>query len=235
MNTCLAHTIMGTVLALMITAPANSQAVINFSTSYAQGRSGTIPTLAVWQGNGLTINFIATNERVIKAWLDDPSRLVIDFDTPLSERGDRGTSIGASAIHLRRIEKVKFPHLPSSPSTLLTVITESEQGRNLYYFRLTYGNGQPKYIAANINPDLRPLLQQQKQNQDAIELKASRIERGLSLARQRNNSPKNQVVFDRVETFLAYIRGGTPVSTALTRTNLSPSVIDQLERLGGNP
>jgi hypothetical protein len=53
----------------------------------------------------------------------------------------------------------------------------------------------------------------------------------LHFARQRNTSKQNEEVFERVETLLAFVRGGMSFSDALRRVNLSSSVLEQLEAL----
>jgi hypothetical protein len=74
----------GIIIALLqFSAPVLASSVINLSTSHAEGRSGSIPSITVWQGMGLSLNFSGTGERIVKAWLDDPSRLTLDFDSPL--------------------------------------------------------------------------------------------------------------------------------------------------------
>ena len=75
---------------IQFSPPALANSAINLSTSHAEGRTGSIPTLTVWQGMGLSLNFSGTGERVVKAWLDDPSRLTLDFDTPLCVAGRGG-------------------------------------------------------------------------------------------------------------------------------------------------
>jgi hypothetical protein len=130
--------------------------------SHAEGRTGQIPTLIVWQGSGLTINFSGTGERIVKAWLDDPSRLTMDFDAPLctGQRPANCSGASATAIHLKRIHKLNFPQLPSTPRTLLTVVVEGTQGRKTYYFTIGYGSGAARYIAANVNTDPRPAIRE---------------------------------------------------------------------------
>ncbi len=218
-------------LSLQFPAVGFASSVINLSTTHAEGRSGTIPSLVVWSGTGLSLNFAGTGERVVRAWLDDPSRLTLDFDSPpCSDRG-RENCAGASIIHLRRIGTLAFPRIPSTPTTLLTVVTEAAGGRKVYYFNLGYGSGRARYIAVNINTDPRPALRQARHIEDATRSRADRIERGLRVARERDNSGRNSEVFDRVETLLARVRGGMSFPDALRHFDLAPNVLDKLEDL----
>jgi hypothetical protein len=215
-----------------LTHPAFANSVINLSSSHAEGRTGSIPTITVWSGMGLSLNFSGTGERIVKAWLDDPSRLTLDFDTPLcSGQGNSRCGGGATIIHLRRIQPIKFDYLPATPTTLLTIVAEGQGTSKVYYFNVNYGSGRAKYVAVNINTDLRPVLQQRQHLEEADRARADRIEQGLKVARQGNASEQNQRVFDRIEILLAHVRGGMSFPDALRRVNLSPSVLDQLEGL----
>lgn len=55
---------------------------------------------------------------------------------------------------MRRIKKVNIPGLPQSPTTLLTVITQTSTGdRKAYSFRVAVSSGSPKYSQVIITPD----------------------------------------------------------------------------------
>ncbi len=221
-----------TLFLIQLTSPVLAQAVLNISTSHAEGRTSDIPKLTVWSGSGLSLNFVSTGEHIVKAWLDDPSKLTLDFDAPLCESPCESS---AKIIHLRRIEPLQFSHLPSASSTLLTVVTEGGQEKKVYYFKLNYGNGQPKYIAVNINTDTRRLLPQRQQpSQVSLKERTERIEQGLKIAKQQDTSGQNELVFERVEALLIQVRSGLSFNEAIKRTNLSPSVLFKLETLATN-
>ena len=229
-----------TIALLQFSVPVFANSVINLSNSPAEGRTGSIPTLTVWQGMGLSLNFSGTGEGIVKAWLDDPSRLTLDFDPPLcSSQGNSRCGDGATVIHLRRIQPLKFSHLPTTSITLLTVVTEAQGTRKVYYFNVGYGSGKARYVAVNVNTDPRPVIQQRQSLEEATRARADRIEQSLNIARQRDTSKRNEQVFARVATLLAHVRGGMSFSDALRLVNLSPSVLDQLEALvrssGGKP
>lgn len=131
----------------------------------AQGISGSVITLEVAPGYGLNINLIPTGEVVKKAWIDDPSRITLSFDGNLCQGGteQQCKNEGATVIHLRQIQPIAFPNLPSSPGggTLLTLITEGSQGRKIYQFKIMPISGTPKYTVLNVNsenPANTPLL-----------------------------------------------------------------------------
>lgn len=199
--------------------------VENISSFQAEGRSGSIPTLKVWAGVGLNLNFVATGEYITKVWLDDPSRLVLDFEFPI----DSGQ---AQIIHLRRIEAIEFEKLPATPFTTLAVVTMNSSGeKKLYNFQIGYGTGKPQYVAMNINLDIRPQIHEAKVQQQTLQAQIERLERGLAIAVARNQSAKNEVVFSRIETMLTFMKAGMSATESAQRVNLSPSVIRQLEQL----
>lgn len=133
------------------------------SVQQAQGTAGSIVTLEVAPGYGLNINLIPTGEVVTKAWIDDPSRIVLSFDGNLCQQvGDRQQECkdeGATVVHLRQIQAIAFPNLPrnSNGGTLLTLITESSEGRKLYQFKVIPVSGQPKYTVLSINPEVEQI------------------------------------------------------------------------------
>lgn len=130
----------------------------------AQGISGKIITLEVAPGYGLNINLIPTGEIVKKAWIDDPSRITLSFDGNLCQGATQQcNNEGATVIHLRQIKPIQFPDLPRSAGggTLLTLITEGNQGRKIYQFKVMPISGTPKYTVLNVsseNPANTPLL-----------------------------------------------------------------------------
>jgi hypothetical protein len=218
---------------LQIIEPTWAQSVLNIANTQAEGRSGNVPNFTVWLGTGLTLSFSQTNEHIVKAWLDDPSKLTIDFDSPLCSNCDAG----ATVIHLRRIKALSFAHLLPANSTLLTVITQTGQQKKVYYFHISYGDNQKaKYVAVNINSDIRPILQKQSKIEATLSDRANRIALGLKLAKERSSNPHNILVFERVTALLAHVKLGMSFEEALHLENLAPAVLDKLEALaGGNP
>ncbi|NES64168.1 MAG: hypothetical protein F6K24_02325 [Okeania sp. SIO2D1] len=124
---------------------ALSQAVKNIPVGVAKGDVDGVATITVWLGHGLNLDFSSTGEIIRKVWLDDPSRVIVDFD------GNIGGG-GARIVHLRRINPVNIPELPSAPSTLLTIVTEGVGNTtNLYSFRINYGSGLPEYTTVRVS------------------------------------------------------------------------------------
>lgn len=205
--------------------------------SEAQGLNNTLRTITVWAGAGANLNFIPTGEIVKKVWLDDPSQVVLDFDgTMCTQSGEGGEdnceNSAATVVHLRRIHRIKFPDLPQTSSTLLSVITQTPGGeRKLYQFRIAYGSGKPQYHTVAIYPDSQipssgtnDLLQAQLQN----------IELGLRVAKSRNllgRSQGNQRLELRVQNFLGLISSGVTPQSAAQQSGVSLRLISKLASL----
>ncbi|MCJ8279875.1 MAG: hypothetical protein MJK14_08110 [Rivularia sp. ALOHA_DT_140] len=138
---------------------ANNAVLRSIFSCQAQGLGGAIPTIKVWYQQGTNLSFIPAEETIKKVWLDDPSQVTLDFDGPMCvqfgqdvDNGDCEDS-AASVIHMRRIQKLDIPGLPHTDNTLLTVITEADQKKRLYTFRVLYQEGSPEYNTLAVFPD----------------------------------------------------------------------------------
>ena len=144
-------TLGGAILFFASEAIANNAVLRSIFSCQAQGLGGAIPTIKVWFSQGTNLSFIPAGETIRKVWLDDPSQVTLDFDGPMCVQfGPTGDSSNcdnsaANVIHLRRIKQLDIPGLPKTNKTLLTVVTERENQRKLYAFRVIYGSGSPEY------------------------------------------------------------------------------------------
>jgi hypothetical protein len=186
---------------------------------------GSILTLLICEGYGLNISFIPTGELVKRAWLDDPSKVTLDFDAPLE-------STGAKIIHLKRIEPLDFPNLPEGPATLLSVVTETPSGdRNLYHFRIAYGFGVPEYYTLTIYPDTRPLPLIDI-GLVGIQATLDDVEKGLRIAESKRLVKSSDTIWVRVQNFIYLVRGGESILNAAERAEISMSLVIKLARDG---
>lgn len=135
----------------------------------AQGINSGGIELKVWQGYGLTINFIPTGETIKQVWIGDPSRISFTSNGSLCQKTDNSSlndsasncgQVNATVIFLRQIKPISFPNMTNSidGSTQITVITSGSDGQKQYQFKLIPATGQPSYTSLVIKPDvLRPL------------------------------------------------------------------------------
>lgn len=204
--------------------------VRTISVEQARGQQGDLPTILVWAGSGVNLNFLPTGERIQRVWLDDPSRITLDFDAPLcqntQERDRNCTRSAASIIHLKRIHPLKWAGLPQAERTLLTVLTEGVQGRQLYQFQIAYGAGKPQYTTLEV----RPKSAMAAPSANSINLR--QVEQGLQVALQRKWVEPDAPVVNKVNQFLTRVRTGSDVTIAAQQTGISLALVHKLAGLG---
>ncbi|WP_107666791.1 hypothetical protein [Cyanothece sp. BG0011] len=201
--------------------------------------SGSYPTLSVWPGSGLTLNFTKLNESVKQVWLDDPSKLVLDYAGELCNVPCRG---GVKVLHLKRVQGLQFENLPSTPITTLTVVTVGSDGEKIYKFRLTYGKGSANYLTITLNPtEYKPspsinedYLTVARPNPKNINKERIEVfEQGLATAKEKlDDTSRNRLIFTRVELFIADLRQGYSEADARERNHLSKNAVDTLIEMG---
>ena len=201
--------------------------------SFAQTttQESTQTTVNLYRGQGVTLNFRPTGETVQRAWLDDPSRTTLDFDD-----ADCATTTtencAASVIHLRRINSLNFPGLPTADTTNLTVLTDS----NLYSFQLAFPeSGSPGYSVLNIQPE-REDTPTAPSFPRAIERTQSEgiaaVERGLSIAVDRELIAVDDPLWQRTQTFLSLVKDGFSAQAAAQQVGVSKNLILRLAEMG---
>lgn len=180
--------------------------------------------LTVWEAGGTNIDFSQTNEVIQRVWLDDPSRLTIDFDGDL-------TAGGAYVVHLRRLQGVSFENIPQTDTTLLTVVTVTAgqpESRNVYLFQIAYGSGDADYN----NVRIVHAAPSGQVNVGTGQINLEALQTGLQTAVARSIIPENSEVIARVNTFVQLVEAGRSVEEALTEAQIPIEVLQQLSRIG---
>jgi hypothetical protein len=205
-----------------ITPPSLAQA-----TNIVQENTQT--AISLYRGQGVTLNFRPTGETIQRAWLDDPSQTTLDFDDTNCASAD-AEGCAASVIHLRRINPIDFPGLPTTDVTNLTVLTDSD----LYSFRLTFPDtGNPSYTVLNIEPERDTELSKPSPLSDGAPAEGiEAIEQGLALALSRDLITTGDPLWERTQTFLLLMRDGLSVQAAARQAGISQSLIIRLTELG---
>lgn len=203
----------------------------SFAQSFTPAQQNAQTTVSLYRGQGITLNFRPTGETIQRAWLDAPSQATLDFDDASCSAMDTAESCAASVIHLRRINPIDFPGLPSTDVTSLTVLTDS----NLYSFRLTFPEtGSPSYTVLNIEPEREvapnalPTITPQLTQTEGI----AAIEQGLEVARSRDLIATDDPLWKRTQSFLALLREGISARSAANQSGISQSLIIRLTELG---
>ena len=175
-------------LPLVQSPPATAQRVQSIFASRAQ--DGGVAQLKVYPGFGLNL-FFQNNERIKKAWLDDPSQIALDFDAKPP---------AATLVHLRNISTLNFPGLRRSAdhSTLLSIMTDAGK---LYQFKLKATEGTPQYTTLAIVGDNRgtPMVDINAYRRGSL----SDVERGLQIAQIKKVILPNSPLVGRVMNFTA--------------------------------
>jgi hypothetical protein len=138
------------------------------SANQSQGLSNQpVPVLDVSPLWGLNISFIPSGELIQQVRLGDPSRLLVDFDSPLGESAQDSSQItGATIVYLRELEQPLNLSLRlttearSTNSMPMSVVTLDRLGnRHLHQFLLRLGQ-ETSYSTVEVVPDL--VLQQRR-------------------------------------------------------------------------
>jgi hypothetical protein len=217
------------------------------STSESQGMGGKdVPTLDISPLWGLTISFIKTNEMVQQVRISDPSRVVVDFDTPLGSGETRQSALantqtrsGAAVIYLRQIgDPLRLPtrltaSAKKSSKIPLTVITvDRSNQRKLYQFLLVIGKNT-KYSTVEVVPDnLLP-----RTATIAVKLAtpppnvAQQFGQGLILAQQKKIVVAGSPLDRRLQVLLGMLQKGESLEIAVQQAGVPLPVVTQIMQL----
>ncbi|MFE4105942.1 hypothetical protein [Almyronema epifaneia] len=219
---------------LAIATPTFAAPIVRqISEAQAQGLTGDGAQISVWPGSGTNLDFTRTGEVIQRVWLDDPSRLTLDFDGNLCGQGNSGNcdGAGASVIHLRRVTGIHFENLPETVFTLLTVVTDSTAGRKVYQFQVNYGSGDPQYatvaIAPNVSAQSSTIVTISGRSAGLLD-----IQRGLRSVIASQLIPSDSPVIPKIQDFLARVRNGATPQAAADAAGISLAVVSRLAEMG---
>jgi hypothetical protein len=217
------------------------------SIGQSQGLGGKdVPTLEISPLWGLTISFIKTNELVQQARISDPSRVLVDFDSPLAggsepripQLGVPGrTQAGAAVIYLRQIgDPFKLPTRltakakKSSKLPLTIITTDRSNQRKLYQFLLVLGK-DTKYSAVEVVPDsffARPIVAAPAPPPIDV---AALFSQGLSLAKQKNMIVPASPLDRRLQALQSILQRGSTLEVAAQQTDVPMRIVQQIMQL----
>ncbi len=220
-------------------------AVLSVGSQTAQGTYETgVQRIALGTTQGVNLSFLPTGETIQRVWLNDPSRVVVDFDGCLTQPGglgggqDCGDANSASVIHIRQLsERIDFPAVAVSGNGQLvhmTVITVDSSGqRRIYQFNLELRRGAPPFSLVQIVPathlsstqvqTVSPAYQQEILNQLSL---------GLARAESSQDSILTPSVRAKVSQLIALMQSGTPYFQAVRQAQVPSNVIERLRALG---
>lgn len=231
---------------LPCSAQAETAAVYRVSSETAEGTTQTTLQRLILGTQGLNLSFLKLNETVQKVWLDNPSRVVIDFDGCLSGGGLGGSPSGgstgcngASLIRLRQLpQAIDFPKglFADGSTTQLTVITTSGSGRKVYQFQLVLAGGQPPYSLVEIIPSPPPAPAQLVSiSQEYQQTVLRQLSKGLAIAESKQLVDRTSTAYQQVVATIALMQGGKPFVEATKQTGVPNALIDRLRSFGSAP
>jgi len=203
------------------------------SSFVATGNSESeIPLIKLSPGYGVNVSFIPTGETIEKVWLDNPSIASLDVDGCLSGLGKEcEEDTGATVLHLRRIKPLDFKQLPSTTTSLLTVVTKGSDKRRVYVFRVAMADVTPKVHTIEITDDKEEFnINRLGNTTDTINLQL--INRGFLVAQQQRLISLKSPLIPRVRNFLVSIRAGEQINMAARKNGISLQLVNRLIELG---
>ncbi|MCU0543226.1 MAG: hypothetical protein MUE44_13810 [Oscillatoriaceae cyanobacterium Prado104] len=205
------------------------------SVERALGNLGTPYRVFLSPGTGVSIS-VPDGEFVEKVWLDNPEQIVIDANGCLSGLPKVGECKGeATALHLRAIERLNFPGVLDSHSSLLSIIAVAPGGkRNIYLFEVipSPSGKQTIFSIAIENPQPAVALAPQFAEVRPKAISALAVERGASIAAEASVYPPNSPIWNRVRDFVSRLRGGQGVRAAAAASGVSLELLYKLQTLG---
>jgi hypothetical protein len=193
-----------------------------------QAEAGAV-SIQVWPGSGTNLDFTNTGQFVYRAWLDDPSRVQVDTDTPIE-------NANAQIIHLRKIHQINVEGLPSTGVTLLSVATIDAAGqRYLYQFPVSYGDARPAYATISLVPGAsrQGAAIGTAYNGTAYNgIDLATFEAGISQLILNGTIAGNGPMHERLASFVAAVRNGSTPAEAAQTAGVSQAVIAEVEAVG---
>ncbi|MEM9485818.1 MAG: hypothetical protein AAGA83_19235 [Cyanobacteria bacterium P01_F01_bin.116] len=213
----------------------------------SQLQSNNLPTLSVPRGHSITLSFIDSGHHIQSVWLDDPSHLVFNTDTPLCAQPNQRDCGSASVIRIRQLAQgIDFPvnagnQFPngnrpgSGHSTLMTLVATDSQNQPVLYSVVlnVVPQSTATYATIRVVPD-RPysppgIVRRQ------VQTRLAEIRRGLQQAQQQQLMDTQHPQWAKLQSFLSLAStGNLSLNDAIAQSGVSRALIDRLAAMG-NP
>lgn len=225
---------------MIVIAPvAVALQVLELPLSQLQGN--TLPTLSVPRGHSITLSFIDSGHRIQSVWLDDPSHVVFNTDTPLCAQPNQGNCGSASVVRIRQlVEGIDFPanagnQFPNGHghSTVMTLVATNAQNQPVLYSVVLNVSPQSTatYATIRVVPD-KPysppgIVRRQ------VQTRLAEIRRGLQHAQQQQLMDTQHPQWAKLQTFLSLAStGNLSLNDAIAQSGVSRALIDRLAAMG---
>ncbi len=184
--------------------------------------------IALANGYGVTLSFLPSEQVITKAWLDNPNFVTIDGDGCL--QGLPGSvncssdAPGAKVLHLKRINDLKIPGLPSTNTSLLTVVTTGPDGGGIYLYRINK--------ATRPNSLIFEMVQSAPSPPPASSPLITQLERGIQIASKKKNIEDWDNLKPKLRRVVIYLQQGQNLSQSLNESQVSREQVGQILELG---
>lgn len=206
-------------IALVISSPAVTLAAeASIPALKAQGKQGTLPTLNLALGQGVSLSFLETRERVYKVWIDD-SRVSVSSDSSLES--------GAKVLHLAQ----KGAANGTTQLTLTTLEGGPGGKQRLYSFKVQL-SASPTATILTIKPEGRASAPAPILTATGTQGGIGAIESGLRSAIAQGEIQANSSLHQALQGFLSLAKQGVPVADAAQQTGVRPEVLYKLIQVG---
>ena len=221
--------------------PVNATIVQTLPSDSLQGENA-LPTIALPLGHTVNLNFIPSGEIIRQVHLDDRSRVVVSFDSPLCPvNATSECRAGATVIYLRQISKpiafsaraIASYGAEGHSNSMMTIITTRPDGgnRKLYQFELRYLNGSTATRTFQITPNAPRASPIARVIPASPKSQIQRIRSGLAIATARNLILPDSAVRKPLKQFFQLIDSGSSVENAITQSEIPPEFLDWLQTL----
>lgn len=221
--------------------PVNATIVQTLPSDTLQGENA-LPTISLPLGHTVNLNFIPSGEIVRQVHLDDRSRVVVSFDSPLCPPNATGDCrAGATVIYLRQISKpIAFSSRAIASygaegysNSMMTLITTRPDGSNrkLYQFELRYLNGSTAIRTIQITSNAPRFPPIARTVQSSSQSQIQRIRSGLAIATARNLILPDSAIRKPLKQFFQLIDSGSSFENAITQSEIPPEFLDWLQTL----
>ena len=234
-------------LVIPLSFPVQASVVKTIPSQDLQGENA-LPTINLPLGHTVNLNFIPSGEIIRQVHLDDRSRVVASFDSPLcpySATGDGSCRAGATVVYLRQISKpIAFGQRAIASygagghsNSMMTIITTRPDGSNrkLYQFELRYLTGSTATRTIQITtgtPRSSPsLLPRASPRTVAPQARIQKIREGLAIATSRNLILPDSAIRPHLKSFFTLIESGKSFDDAVIQSEIPPEFLDWLQSL----
>ncbi|MEM6255066.1 MAG: hypothetical protein AAF821_19290 [Cyanobacteria bacterium P01_D01_bin.156] len=226
-------------ISLIFSSPAVALQVLELPLAQLQGN--TLPILSIPRGHSITLSFIESGHRIQSVWLDDPSHLVFNTDTPLCTQSTQRDCGSASVIRIRQLAHgIDFPanaanQFPngSGHSTLMTLVATDPHNQPVLYSVVLHMSPQSTATYATIrvvpNPPYTPPGIVRRQ----VQTRLTEIRRGLQQAQQQQLMDTQHPEWSNLQSFLSLASTGTlSLNEAIAQSGVSRALINRLAAIG---